>query len=135
MTIIFQQQNQTLPPPSVASRLLRSQLVALNIFISQFPPTPPHFSFANDAHGTMGHRFDHSSDQSYIVNPLSYSSFQPVLHDWCNKGLGMCYPVYGIVHIKEPLLLIEKRSTCSGGSRIPLSLSESSFTIIMSDVI
>ena len=26
------------------------------------------------------------------VDPLSYFSFQPVLHDWCNKGCGMCYP-------------------------------------------
>ena len=43
------------------------------------------------------------------VDPLSYFSFQPVLHDWCNKGSGMCYPVYGMVHIKEPLLLIDKR--------------------------
>ena len=40
------------------------------------------------------------------VDPLSYFSFQPVLHDWCIKGLGMCYPVCGMVHIKEPLLLI-----------------------------
>ena len=24
------------------------------------------------------------------VDPLSYISFQPVLHDWCNKGRGMC---------------------------------------------
>ena len=24
------------------------------------------------------------------VDPLSYFSFQPVLHDWCNKGRGMC---------------------------------------------
>ena len=22
------------------------------------------------------------------VDPLNYSSFQPVLHDWCNKGIG-----------------------------------------------
>ena len=29
------------------------------------------------------------------VDPLSYFSFQPVLHDWCNKGRGMCYPVCG----------------------------------------
>ena len=36
------------------------------------------------------------------VDPLSYFSFQPVLHDWCNKGSGMCYPVCGMVHIKEP---------------------------------
>ena len=42
------------------------------------------------------------------VNPLSYFSFQPVLHGWCNKGCGMCYPVCGMVHIKEPLLLIDK---------------------------
>ena len=30
----------------------------------------------------------------YGVDPLSYVSFQPVLHDWCNKGRGMCYPVW-----------------------------------------
>ena len=46
------------------------------------------------------------------VNPLIYFSFQPVLHDWCNKGRGMCYPVCGMVHIKEPLLLIGKSSLC-----------------------
>ena len=62
------------------------------------------------------------------VDPLSYFSFQPVLHDWCNKGRGMYYPVYGMVHIKEPLLLIGKSSPC-GGSGFPLSLSEWSFTI------
>ena len=39
------------------------------------------------------------------VDPLTYFSFQPVLHDWYNKGRGMCYPVCGMVHIKEPLLL------------------------------
>ena len=57
------------------------------------------------------------------VDPLSYFSFQPVLHDWCNKDCGMCYPVCGMVHIKEPLLLIGKSSLC-GGSGFPLSLSE-----------
>ena len=25
----------------------------------------------------------------------SYFSFEPVLHDWCNKGCGVCYPVCG----------------------------------------
>ena len=62
------------------------------------------------------------------VDPLSYFSFQPVLHVWCSKGCGMCYPVYGIVHIKEPLLLIRKSSPW-GVSRFTLSLSEWSFTI------
>ena len=41
-----------------------------------------------------------------MVDPLSYFSFQPVFHDWCTKGHGMCYLVCGMVHIKEPLLLI-----------------------------
>ena len=63
--------------------------------------------------------------QKYIY---IYFSFQPVLHDWYNKGRGMCYPVCGMVHIKEPLLLIDKSSPC-GGSRFPLSLSEWSLTI------
>ena len=63
-----------------------------------------------------------------MVDPLNYFSFQPVLHNWCNKGHGMCYPVCGMVHIKEPLLLIRKSNPC-GGSRFPLSLSEWSFII------
>ena len=64
------------------------------------------------------------------VDPLSYFSFQPVLHDWFNKGCGMCYPVCGMVHIKEPLLLIDKSSLC-GGSGFPFSLSEWSLTICL----
>ena len=63
-----------------------------------------------------------------MVDPLSYFSFQPVLHDWCNKVGGMSYPVCGMVHVKEPLLLIGKGSPF-GESRFPLSLSEWSFTI------
>ena len=73
------------------------------------------------AHGAMGRRID---------PPLSYFSFQPVLHDWCNKGCGMYYPVCGMMHIKEPLLLIGKSSLC-GSSGFPLSLSEWSFTICL----
>ena len=55
-----------------------------------------------------------------MVDPLSYFSFQPVLHDWCNKGRGICYPACGTVYIKEPLLLIGKSNPC-GGSGFPLS--------------
>ena len=55
-------------------------------------------------------------------------SFQPVHHDWCNKGCGIYYPDCGMVHIKEPLLLIGKNSPC-GGSGFPLSLSEWSFLV------
>ena len=64
-----------------------------------------------------------------MVDPLSYFMFQPVLHDGCNKRRGMCYPICGMVHIKEALLLIGKSSRCSGGSRFPFSLSEWSFII------
>ena len=63
-----------------------------------------------------------------MVDPSSCFSFQPVLHDWCNKGRGMYYPVSGMVHIKGPLLLIGQSSLC-GGSGFPLSLLEWSFTI------
>ena len=58
------------------------------------------------AHGAMGGRIDHSWG-----GPIEL--FQPVLHDWCNKGRGMCYPVCGMMYIKEPLLLIGKSSPCS----------------------
>ena len=79
-----------------------------------------------------------------LVNPLRYFSFWPVLHNWCNKGCGMCYPVWDVLsclwdvlscllldgHIKEPLLLIGKSSLC-GGSGFPFSLSEWSLTICL----
>ena len=75
------------------------------------------------AHGTMD-RVIHPS----WWTPLSYFSFQPVFRDWCNKGRGMYYHGCGMVHTKEPLLLIGKTSLCEG-SRFPLSLFEWSFTI------
>ena len=77
------------------------------------------------AHGAMGRRIDPSWG-----GPIELFLVSTSLHDWCNKGHGMCYPVCGMVHIKEPLLLIEKSSPC-GGSGFPLSLSEWSFTICL----
>ena len=66
-----------------------------------------------------------------MVDPLSYFSFEPVLYDWCTKGRGVCYPVCGMVRIKEPLLLIGKSSPC-GGSGFSLSrYLELSFTICL----
>ena len=76
-------------------------------------------------HGAMGHRIDPSWS-----GPIELFHFQSVLHDWCNKGRGMYYPVYGMMHIKEPLLLIGKSSLC-GGRGFHLSLSEWSFTICL----
>ena len=63
------------------------------------------------------------SDQFFMVDSLSYFLFQLVLHDWFNKGHGMCYPVCVVMHIKEPLLLIGKSSPCDD-SMFALSLSE-----------
>ena len=68
------------------------------------------------AHGVMNRH----------VDPSCWT--QPVLHDWCNKGRGMCYPVCE-VYIKDPLLLIEKNSPCRSGSGFPLSLSQWSFIL------
>ena len=67
---------------------------------------------------------------SLTLYPIKYSSFQPVIHDSFNKGHGMFYPVCGMMHIKEPLLLIGKSSLC-GASGFPLSLSKWSFIICL----
>ena len=101
--------------------------------LSLLPPTPhpppprvrPCDSFVRDwvgKHASVYLRNDQlsvpfiwSSDRSFMMNPLSYFSFQPVLRDWCNKGRGMCYPVCGMMHIKEPMLLIGESSQ-NGGS-------------------
>ena len=32
-----------------------------------------------------------------MVDPLSYFSFQSVIHDWCNIGRGISYPVCGMI--------------------------------------
>ena len=77
------------------------------------------------AHGAMGCRIDPSWG-----GPIELFLIPAQLHDWCNKDRGMCYPVSGMVHIKEPSLLIGKSNPC-GGSGFPLLLSEWSFTICL----
>ena len=57
------------------------------------------------------------SFHSWCSGSLSYFSFQAVLHDWCNKGCGMCYPICGMVHIKYPILLFRNSSSWSSSSR------------------
>ena len=57
-------------------------------------------------------------------------SFQPVLHDWCKKGHGMCYPVWDGAYKRTLAVNIGKSSLC-GGSGFPLSLSEWSLTICL----
>ena len=61
-----------------------------------------------------------------MVDPLSYFSFHPVHHDWFNKGCGMCYPVCGMVHIKDHLLLIEGVAHVAAGGFLSRNLNGSS---------
>ena len=58
-----------------------------------------------------------------MVDQLNYFLFQAVHHDWCNKGRGLCYPDCGMVHIKEPVLLIGKSSTVGAAGFLSRYLS------------
>ena len=51
--------------------------------------------------------------------PIVNFSFQPVLHDLCVKGCGMCHPDCLMVHIKDPLLLIRKSRSCYINGPLP----------------
>ena len=44
------------------------------------------------------------------VEPIELFAFQPVFHDWFINSREMCYPLFGMVYIKDTLLLIEKSS-------------------------
>ena len=73
------------------------------------------------AHGAMGRRIDPSwgGPIELFLVPASAPRLTKVV---------VCYPVCGMMHIKEPLLLTGKSSPC-GDSGFPLSLSEWSFTL------
>ena len=63
----------------------------------------------------------------WVVRSILYGGlieiFQPVLHNWYNKGCRMCYPDCRMVHLKDPLLLIKKISPFIGGCGFPLAIS------------
>ena len=61
-----------------------------------------------------------------MVDPLSFFSLQPVLHDSGVTKDVVCVVLSVMMHIKEPLLLIGKSSPCCGCG-FPLMLSEWSF--------
>ena len=60
---------------------------------------------------------DYSDAYNYVLNTFS---FQPVLHDWCNRGCGKCYPVCGMMTIVTPTTidLILSRSSQSSTTGI-----------------
>ena len=59
------------------------------------------------AHGVMGRRIDPSWGGPIELLFLVAATAP-------HTGCGMCCPVCGMVHIKEPLLLIGKTSPCGG---------------------
>ena len=56
------------------------------------------------------------------MDTLSDISFRPVLYKWCNKECGKYSPVCGMVHIKDPLMLLSKGNPGSGSSMSSLTL-------------
>ena len=69
-------------------------------------------------HGAMGRRIDPSWG-----GPIELFLVPASAPRLGNKGCGMCYPVCGMVHIKEPLLLIGKSSPCGGSGFLSHYLS------------
>ena len=65
------------------------------------------------AHGAMGRRIDPSWG-----GPIKLF----LVPDWCNKCRGMCCPVCVMVHIKEPLLLIERVAHVAAAGFLSLSI-------------
>ena len=101
-------------------------IIIIIIIISHLTPPENEIQF----HGkSVRSCCDGSSDRSFMMDPLSHFSFQPVLHDWCNKDHGMSSSMYDDAY-KKILLLIGKSIPC-GGSGFPLSLSEWSVTICL----
>ena len=92
------------------------QKIVTNMFIKKYcPPPPPPHDFYQGATLLCLFCLSLYTCLSNIMVSIYYAiSFQPVLHDWFNKGRGKCYPVCGMVHIKEPLLLIGKSRPCCG---------------------
>ena len=74
------------------------------------------------AHGAMGRRIGPSWG-----GPIELFFAPASAPDWYNKSRGMYYPVCGMMHIKEPLLLSERVAYVAAAGF--LSLSDWSFTI------
>ena len=59
----------------------------------------------------------------------SHFLFHQVLHNWCNKECGMCYPACWMVLRKEPLAASQQEYPSGSSSGFPLSLFAWSFTM------
>ena len=75
----------------------------------------------NTYHGLCYTSWSTGWNEKYVVKHSFIHSFMLVFHDLCKKNV-VCYPVYGMIHIKNVLLLIGTSSPC-GGIRFPLAIS------------
>ena len=50
-----------------------------------------------------------------MVDPLSYFSLHSLLHDWCNKGHGMCYPVWDSTYNRTLVVGQKERNVAAAG--------------------
>ena len=92
-------------------RQLKSQIVnRVNMYCPGNPCHRPEFIASTAYYFIKTHQWTQLQ--------LGYFPFQPVVHNWFIKGRGMYCSVYGNVHIRDSLLLIEKSSLC-GGSGFP----------------
>ena len=51
-----------------------------------------------------------------LINVIDVMLQTLSLFHCCNKGRGMCHPVCGMMHIKEPLLLIGNKTHVAAAS-------------------
>ena len=91
-----------MPEAVPASRRVRNLIVCGHVnMVSQFPVVDfrkcltfiPYFTSPWSKMWLRGKSIcswcNGSLDPSFMVGSLSYFLFQPVLHDWCNKGCSM----------------------------------------------
>ena len=97
-----------LGPPNTRNNKIWEILGCITIQMSRIHPTPcekSEFLYTKErdvAPWWSGRSWcDGSSDQSFMVDPLSNFSFQPVFLNWYNKCCGMYYPACGLVRMKE----------------------------------
>ena len=124
----------SLPPLLPRSPCLQAvtSLVAKHLLVS--PWTSFLWCIACVAHSSS-HNQRNTPFVSAATRKASFNSFlQPVVHNWSIKCCGMCCPLCGKVHIKDPLLLIGKSSLC-GDSGFPLKKLNKHFKVNVNPIL
>ena len=88
------------PPRRINPTTHRTTFTSRSLYIEGVNCFPIDWYYLFSKFVFVSYFFCGSSHRSFMVNPLSYFSFQPVLHDWRNKVRCMCYPVCVMLDIK-----------------------------------